>query len=59
MELRVYDVLGKEIETLVNQELNLGTYKVDWDAGKYPSGVYFYKLTAGDYSETKKMVLTK
>ena len=57
--LSVYDVLGREVATLVNQQLQPGTYEVDWDASAYPSGVYFYKLSVGDYSETKRMVLLK
>ncbi len=57
--LVVYDALGKEIEVLVNEELKAGTYKVDWNASEFSSGTYFYRLTAGEFSETKKMVLTK
>jgi hypothetical protein len=58
-KLVIYDVLGKEIATLVNEKLNPGTYSVDWDGLNYPSGVYFYKLVTDAYSETKKMVLIK
>jgi len=57
--LKIYDVLGKEIETLVNEKQSPGTYEVTWDGSNYPSGVYFYKLTAGDFTETKKMILLK
>jgi hypothetical protein len=60
--LKIYDVLGKEVATLVNSaaaELKPGTYEVSWDASNYPSGVYFYKIIAGDYSESKKMILIK
>ncbi len=57
--LIVYDILGKEIAILVNQELQPGTYEADWDASAYPSGVYYYKLESGDFTETKKMVLIK
>jgi photosystem II stability/assembly factor-like uncharacterized protein len=57
--LYVYDILGREIATLVNQQLKPGTYEVEWDASVYPSGVYFYKLSTGDYFETKRMVLLK
>ncbi|MGH2574269.1 MAG: T9SS type A sorting domain-containing protein, partial [Ignavibacteria bacterium] len=59
VKLIIYDALGREVKTLVNEELRPGTYEVDWDAGKYPSGVYFYRIEAGDYKETKKMVLVK
>jgi hypothetical protein len=54
-----YDILGREISTLVNEQLNPGTYEVEWDASNYPSGVYFYKLTTSNYTETRKMVLMK
>jgi hypothetical protein len=55
----VYDVIGKEIETLVNEQLKPGTYEVEFDGSKYSSGVYFYKMTTGSFTETKKMVLIK
>jgi flagellar hook assembly protein FlgD len=57
--LRIYDNIGREIETLVKEELSAGTYEVQWNAGSYPSGTYFYRLTSTKYSETKKMVLLK
>jgi hypothetical protein len=57
--LKIYDILGREVATLVNEQLKPGTYEVDWDGTNYPSGVYFYKLTAGDFSLTRKMVLLK
>ncbi len=57
--LVVYDALGSEVATLVNEHLNPGTYEVDWDGSGFASGIYYYKLTAGDYTETKKMVLMK
>ncbi len=59
VELKIFDVLGREISTLANEKLNPGTYEVEWDASAYPSGVYYYKIIAGDYSETRKMVLIK
>jgi hypothetical protein len=59
IKIVVYDILGKQIAELINEELSPGSYKVDWDASNYPSGVYFYKLTAEDYSFTRKMVLLK
>lgn len=55
----VFDVLGNEIKTLVNQQLKPGTYEVVWDAENYPSGVYLYEIIIGDYFETRKMVLLK
>ncbi len=59
VKVTVFDMLGREVETLVNEQLNAGTYKVDWDAAKYSSGVYFYKLEAGNFIETKKMLMIK
>jgi hypothetical protein len=59
VKMIVYDVLGKEIAILVNENLKAGTYNADWNASKYPSGVYFYKLVTEGFSETKKMVLIK
>jgi len=59
VEIKIYDILGSEITTLVSEQLKPGTYEVNWDASNYPSGVYYYKLSAGDYLETKKMVLVK
>jgi aminopeptidase N len=57
--LKVFDVLGKEVATLVNGEMNPGRYTVQWDAGSLPSGVYLYRLQAGQFAETKKLVLMK
>lgn len=57
--LNVYDVLGREVSTIVNEQLNPGIYEVVWDASNYPSGVYFYKLMTEDYISTKKMILNK
>lgn len=59
ISLKVYDVLGNEIETLVNEEKPVGTYEIIWNASNVPSGVYFYQLKAGEYTNTKKMVLLK
>ena len=57
--LKVYDVLGNEVATLVNEEKSSGTYKIEFDATGLTSGLYFYKLMAGNFSETKKMILLK
>jgi len=57
--IKVFDVLGNEIETLVNEEKTSGTYEVTWYAEQLPSGVYFYQLQAGEYIKTKKMLLLK
>ncbi len=58
-KLVVYDITGREIETLVNEGLPAGTYEYEWDAVNLPSGVYFYKLSAGDFTETRKIILIK
>ena len=59
VKLIVFDVLGREISTLVNEKLTPGTYQVEWDGSNYPSGMYFYKLITENYTETRKMVLVK
>lgn len=59
VKLLLYDVLGKEIKTLVNNELKPGIYEIDFNGGNLASGVYFYKLISGDFEETKKMLLIK
>jgi hypothetical protein len=55
----VYDMLGREVEMLVNNEMKAGKYEVTWNAVNSGSGVYFYKLTTASYTETKKMILQK
>jgi Secretion system C-terminal sorting domain len=57
--LKVYDMLGREVSTLVNGELGPSSYSITWNAANVASGVYLYKLDAGNYSMTKKMVLMK
>lgn len=57
--LRIYDILGREVRTLVNENLKPGVYEADFNASDLPSGVYFYKLDAGEFSETNKMILLK
>ena len=59
ISLIVYDILGKEVSTLVNERLSSGSYEVVWTATGYTSGVYFYSLITKDFSETKKMLLVK
>ncbi len=58
-ELIIFDILGKEVTTLVNQYLKPGIYEASFNAEGLTSGIYFYRLTSGNYSETKKMVLIK
>ncbi len=57
--LKVYDVLGTEIATLINEEKSAGTYQVTLDGSSLSSGMYFYKLQSGNFAETKKMSLLK
>jgi Secretion system C-terminal sorting domain/Domain of unknown function (DUF5122) beta-propeller len=59
LRLIVCDILGREIQTLVSEELTPGTYEVNFDGSNLPSGVYYYKLEAEGYAETRKMVLVK
>jgi len=58
-KLVIFDMLGREIATLVNEQLNAGSYEVSWLAGSYPSGVYFYKLVTDNFVNIKKMLLMK
>ncbi len=59
VSLRVYDVLGREVSTLVNEEKAPGRYEVTFDAGSLASGMYYYRLQSGSYVETKTMVVVK
>jgi hypothetical protein len=58
-KITVYDILGSEISTLVNEKLSPGTYEIEWNGSNYPSGTYFYTLTTGRYRNTKAMILLK
>ena len=55
----MYDMLGREVELLVNGKMEAGSYNADWNATGYASGVYFYKIEAGDFSAVRKMILIK
>jgi hypothetical protein len=57
--LKVFDILGQEVATLVNDPKVAGTYSVNFDGSTLTSGVYFYRIEAGDYVDVKKMVLVK
>jgi len=59
VSIKVFNVLGSEVETLLNEEKSVGTYELDWNAANLPSGVYFYRLQAGDFVQTRKMILLK
>jgi len=59
VSLKVYDITGKEVATLLNEVKNVGTYSVDFNAANLSSGIYFYKMSVNGYSEVKKMSLIK
>ncbi len=59
VRVSVYDVMGREIENLVNEQLKAGEYMVKWDAARFASGIYFYSIAADGYQTTKKMILMK
>ena len=59
VSVKVFNVLGNEISTLVNENQSAGKHKTEWNAQSMPSGIYFYKIQAKNFIETKKMVLMK
>ena len=59
VQIKVYDVLGNEISSLINEEKPAGQYELTFDGTDLPSGVYFYQLKVGDFVLTKKMLLLK
>ena len=59
VNLKVYDILGREVATLVNEEKPAGSYEVNFDASRLASGIYFYKIQAGSFTQAKKMILLK
>jgi hypothetical protein len=67
MQLKIYDVLGREVSVLVNENLSAGKYEVDWNAESFSGGVYYYKIIVCDpssnveqsFTETRKMILIK
>jgi hypothetical protein len=59
VKLIIFDITGRQITTLVNGNLEPGTYKVDWNASNYPSGVYFYRIETSAFTQTRKMILIK
>ena len=59
VRLYIYDVQGKLVENIFEGNLNPGSFKAQWNAGDKPSGIYIYKLEAGDFSSTKRMMLVK
>ncbi|MFN0159458.1 MAG: T9SS type A sorting domain-containing protein [Bacteroidota bacterium] len=59
VSLKVYDILGREVATLVDGKQNAGNYRVEFNGGRLGSGVYFYRLEAGKFVEQRKMILMK
>jgi hypothetical protein len=59
IKIVVYDMMGREVQTLVNESLSPGAYEVNWKASLFSSGVYYYRLTADNFSDTKKMLMIK
>ncbi|MFH1197460.1 MAG: T9SS type A sorting domain-containing protein [bacterium] len=59
VSLKIFDILGREVATLVEAEKPAGTYSITWNAESLPSGVYFYKLTSGNFTDVKKMILLR
>ncbi|MFZ4620772.1 MAG: phosphodiester glycosidase family protein [Bacteroidota bacterium] len=57
--LTVYDILGRAVSTIVDQDINAGRHSVNWDSSHISSGIYFYRLTSGNFVETKKMIVSK
>jgi hypothetical protein len=59
VSLKIYNITGKEIATLVNGEKEPGSYRVNFNAEKLSSGIYFYKISAGNFTSVRKMILIK
>jgi hypothetical protein len=59
VKITVYDVLGNAVKSLLNEKQNAGTYEAVFDASQFSSGVYFYKIEAGTFTDTKRMILIR
>ena len=57
--LKIYDILGREVTTLLNTQLKAGYHSIDWNASRLASGTYIYRLEAGNFTQVKKMILLK
>ena len=55
----IYNLLGEEAQTLIDKELEAGYHEINFDAGEFQSGIYFYRIQSGDFISTKKMILMK
>jgi hypothetical protein len=59
VSIRIFDILGREVETLLSERREKGSYAVEWDATEHPSGVYFCVIEAGTFREAKKLIMLK
>lgn len=59
VNIKIYDILGGEVTTLINQDMDAGWYELKFDAGNYSSGIFIYRMQAGNYVSTKKMLMVK
>jgi hypothetical protein len=59
VKLAVYDILGREIAVLVDEQQTAGSYRVQWDGRRFPSGVYFGRIAAGEFREARRMLLVR
>ena len=59
VRLAIYDMLGRQVDVLINQQLGAGTHNISFNAGNLASGIYFYRLEAGSFTDIKKMTLVK
>ena len=59
VSLKVFDLLGRDVANIVSEEMQPGNYSRQWNASDLPSGIYFYRLQAGSFAETKKLILLK
>ncbi len=59
VNIKIYDILGREVKTLVNEFKESGFYEIKFDGTNYASGVYFYRIEAGTFVQSKKMVIVK
>ncbi len=57
--MKIYNTQGQEVDKIFNEYMNAGTFQIKWDAVQFPAGVYYYKIQAGEFIETKKMLLVK
>ncbi|HLT23939.1 MAG TPA: T9SS type A sorting domain-containing protein, partial [Ignavibacteria bacterium] len=58
-KLTVYNALGEEVDVILNETISGGIYQLSWDGSGFASGIYYYRLTAGGFTQTKKMMLIK